>query len=192
MTITFSDWAAYPWKNELKLQADRVVLHLVETLDDEFQGETSPLDMLERAIALAGFAIRRLIEKRLVTDRFAAATMAVRSYLAVPADFRPPFLGRSGGRTYDNYDFRQPAILKMKPGDLANEIIHSSQLMVIGKDPNVSDGLLLASDWHQAKRVLHLTAIEFAAYVQAVLDDEVAVKSDTLDPVAGTVQAFRI
>lgn len=191
MTISSAWWHEYPWKNELKMQAERVVSHMTEALDDGFEAEHDPYAMLERALALAGFAIRRMIEKRLVTDRFAQTTISIRSFSAVSSGFRQPYFGASGGGATKNYDFSGPIMQGMKPGELANEIIHSSQLMVISKDENASDGILIASDWHQKNRVLHLTAEEFMAYVQAVLDDDIRTKTDSWDPKTGKVVATR-
>lgn len=67
MPISYNPWPTYPWKNELALQRERVGLHFAEMLQDEFSGDHSPWDMLERALVLAGFAMRRMFEKRLVT-----------------------------------------------------------------------------------------------------------------------------
>lgn len=191
MTITSSWWTEYPWKNELSLQTDRVALHLDEVLDDEFEGEHNPLAMLERAIALAAFSMRRMFEKKLVTDALAARTVSVRSFPAVALGFRPPFHGASGGTAYANYDFSQPETLQLSLRVLANEIMHSSQLMVIGQDEHVADGLLIASDLHLRRRVLHLTREEFRACVKLVLDDRVAVSSEAWDPETDKVTSKR-
>jgi hypothetical protein len=69
MPISYGTWQVYPWKNELATQSERVAVHYSELLDDDFEGEHSPLDMLDRAIVLSGFAIRRMFEKRLATDK---------------------------------------------------------------------------------------------------------------------------
>lgn len=191
MPISSSWWADYPWKNELSIQAERVAIHLGEVLDDEFEGEHDPLAMLERAIALAAFSMRRMFEKKLVTDALAARTVDVRSFPAVTARFRPPFHGASGGTAYANYDFSTPETLQLPIRVLANEIIHSSQLMVIGQDDQVADGLLIASDLHLRKRVLHLTREEFGACVQLVLDDRVAISSEAWDPATDKVTSKR-
>lgn len=80
MTIVWGRWEAYPWKNELAVQSERVTIHFNEILSDSFEGQHNPFDMLDRAIVLSGFAVRRMIEKRLVTDRLAKAKIPVRTF----------------------------------------------------------------------------------------------------------------
>ena len=191
MPILSTRWAEYPWKNELQLQAERVLEHMAEALDEDSQEEHRPMDMLERAITLAAFSMRRMIEKRLVTDALVACTINVQSFPAKTEGFRPPFHGASGGRAYANYHFDKPEVLSLKVKSLADEIIHSSQLMLIGGDDQVADGLLIASDWHLEKRLLHLTPEDFMRLVRAVLDDRVASFSDMWNPESGEVTSKR-
>src|SRR6516162_4906328 len=69
MPIVHGPWEKYPWKNELAVQSERVAIHYAEMMSDAFDGEHCPMDMLDRAIVLAAFAMRRMFEKRLVTDK---------------------------------------------------------------------------------------------------------------------------
>jgi hypothetical protein len=188
MPISSMRWQEYPWKNELALQVERAMVHGREVIDEDFKGDYAPLDMLERAIVLAGFCIRRMIEKRLVTDAFAESKRVVRSFPARSAEvFRPPFRDSSGGMAFNNYAFDTPAILEMTAGELANEIIHSAQLMVLDGEEFAADGFLIASDWHLKKRVLHLSFDEFTAFAGSVLEDRVYFTSDQWDPETGRV-----
>jgi len=190
--ISSSRWEAYPWKNELKLQAERAVAHGRELIDDAFQHQHDPHSMMERAIVLAAFCVRRMIEKRLVTDAYAAATLRVRSFPARSSDdFRPPFRGHSGGSAFTNYKFDLPELMDMKADDLANELIHSSQLMVVGRETFASDGFLVASDWHLKRRVLHLSFEEYEAFTQSALHDQITFASDQSDPETGDIDAIR-
>jgi hypothetical protein len=191
MQISFMDWTDYTWKNELKMQTERVRVSLAEVLDEDFEGEHCPIDMLERALTLAAFSVRRMVEKRLVTDALIKRTIPVRSFPAKVETFRNPFHGRSGGDAYANYHFDKPEMQHLQLKNLADEIIHSSQLMVIGRDDKVPDGLLIASDWHAKRRVLHLTTDEFCKYIQTVLDNHVLIASDRRNPVSGVVTATR-
>ena len=84
MPILSTRWAEYPWKNELQLQAERVLEHMAEALDEDSQEEHRPMDMLERAITLAAFSMRRMIEKRLVTDALVACTSTSRAFRQRP------------------------------------------------------------------------------------------------------------
>jgi hypothetical protein len=149
--------------------------------------------MMERAIVLAAFAVRRMVEKRLVSDAFARAKFEVRSFSARGGElFRPPFHGQAGGRAFSNYNFSTPQMIAMEPGDLANEIIHSSQLMVLDTEVFAADGFLIASDWHMRRRVLHLSFDELEAFGRSVLDDRVVSASDSWDPETGHVTSERL
>jgi hypothetical protein len=131
MTICYDDWQAYPWKNELDVQSKRVTIHYAEMLSEEVERAHSPMHMLDRALVLAAFAIRRLCEKRLVTDELRAEKIAVRSFPAdTSEDFRVPFKSRSGKDAFRSYHFDKPTTTLLTIGDLANEIIHSSQFYV--------------------------------------------------------------
>lgn len=123
-------WESYPWKNELDLQSKRVEEHYLEVLNEDFEGDWSPQHMLERALVLSAFAMRRMFEKRLVTDKL---RQEKREFTALPVteSFRTPFHGSTGGQVFKNYDFQRPTRVKMHLSDLANEIIHSSQLLVL-------------------------------------------------------------
>ena len=110
MTISYGPWQPYPWKNELALQSERVAIHYAEMLSDDFDGEHSPMDMLDRAIVLAAFAIRRMFEKRLVTDKLASEKISVRTFQSLRSkEFRQPYIGYSGGGPFATTTLRRPA-----------------------------------------------------------------------------------
>lgn len=183
-------WESYPWKNELSIQAGRVEQHFAEAFDDDFDGDWSPLHMLERALVLSAFAMRRLIEKRLVTDELSTRRYRFTTYLATDC-FRTPFHGSTGGHVFDNYKLGEPTPINLRLTDLANEIIHSSQLLIIHGQENPSTGLLIASDWKMQKRIIHLNIDEFRNSVDAVLSDRVVLKGEDWDPATNTVRSFR-
>jgi hypothetical protein len=191
MPISYNPWPTYSWKNELAVQRERVGLHFAELLQDEFSGDHNPWDMLERALVLAGFAIRRMFEKRLVTDRLAAETVSIRIFNSNLDNLRQPFVGESGGHAFESYDFEATGTQEITLNDLANEIIHSSQLMFVNGEPSIPTGLLIASDWHMSKRLLHLTIDEFMTLSKRVLDDTVRAKTDRWDWETGKVHATR-
>ena len=68
-SVSSSEWQSYTWKNELAEQRRRIILHLGEALA-EADIEHNPYHMLERSVGVAAVCMRRLIECRLVTDRF--------------------------------------------------------------------------------------------------------------------------
>jgi hypothetical protein len=158
MPILSFRWQSYPWKNELALQSERVAIHYTEMLSDDFDGEHSPMDMLDRAIVLAAFAMRRMFEKRLVTDKLARAKISIRTFRSLRTkEFRQPFIGESGGHAFENYSFEKASKKHLKINDVANEIIHSSQIMFVHDEETIPTGLLMASDWHLRDRLLHFT-----------------------------------
>ncbi len=191
MPISYGRWQSYPWKNELALQSGRVAIHYAEMLSDDFEGEHSPMDMLDRAIVLASFTMRRMFEKRLVTDKLAGEIIAVRTFPTAHSDeFRPPFISDSGP-AFRNYSFEKASTKYLKINDVANEIIHASQLMFVHDEETIPTGLLIASDWHLKDRLLHLTIEEFCAMAKLVLDDRVTFGSDRWDWKSGKVDARR-
>lgn len=128
------------WSLELNV---RVLMHLSQKFP--------------RPPVLAGFAMRRMFEKRLVTDRLAAEIVIIRIFKSKLNELRRPYVRWSGGAVFHSYDFEAAGTLEMTLNDLANEIVHSSQLMFADHEPSIPTGLLIASDWHLNKRLLHLT-----------------------------------
>jgi hypothetical protein len=193
MNTTWGKWESYPWKNELVTQSERVTIHFQEVLSDSFEGEHRPFDMLDRAIVLSAFAVRRLIEKKLVTDRLSEATIDVRGFARNSiGDFREPFHFESGVYPLrENYDLEKEVFINLKYTDLANEIIHASQMMVIYNEPKISDGLLIASDWRLKDRILHMTIVEFQSFVRTVLDDRIRSTQDFFDDRTGKARSKR-
>jgi hypothetical protein len=192
MPISYGRWQSYPWKNELALQSERVAIHYRELLSDDFDGEHNPMDMLDRAIVLAGFAIRRMFEKRLITDKLARDEILLRTFPSKHSrKVRRPYVSDSGRWAFQNYNFEKAEKKGLKIGDLANEIIHASQLMFVSNEDAIPTGLLIASDWHLKDRVLHLTIEEFTNVASRVLKDEVNSTSDRWDPDTGKVHATR-
>ena len=79
----------------------------------------------------------------------------------------------------------------MKINDVANEIIHSSQIMFAYDEKTIPTGLVIASDLRQKDRLLHFTIEEYSAMVKRVLDDCVVSGSDHWDLQTGKVYARR-
>jgi hypothetical protein len=187
------EWKSYHWKTDLQLHAERVEAHLNEALNDEFDKEHHPLHMLERALVLSAFCIRRMVEKKVVTDQLAASKISVRTFLSSPT-YRPPLFSTSGTNytVFSNYVLEKSVFEDIKVGDIANEIIHSSQLLVFnGAGSEPKSGLLIASDFRMRRRLLHFTAPEFRSWVNSVLDDRVGMSTDRWDPETGKVFATR-
>jgi hypothetical protein len=192
MPISSGPWQSYPWKNELALQSERVAIHYAEMMSDDFDGEHNPMDMLDRAIILAAFAMRRMFEKRLVTDKLAGEKFSIRTFHSLPSkEFRLPFIGDSGGDAFRNYSLEKAGTKRLKINDVANEIIHSSQLMFVHDEETIPTGMLIASDLRLKDRLLHFTIEEFSAIVKRVLDDCMMSTEDRWDWKTGEVYAKR-
>lgn len=191
VSATSFSWTSYIWKNEIALHSERVRLHFAEVQDDEFASDHNPLHMLERALILTAFSIRRMFEKKLVTDVLQGEQLQIRSFAAT-SDHRRPLMSQSGGEIFASYDFSKPKAETMKFGKLANEIIHSAQLLVLQDAGVVEDGLLVASDWGMERRLLHLTLDDFDTLVAKVLGDHVTFASDSWDPDTGEITATRL
>jgi len=106
-------------------------------------------------------------------------------------EFRQPFIGRSGGHAFQNYDFEKADTKHLKISEVANEIIHSSQMMFVHNEETIPTGLFIASDRYQRDRLLHFTIEEFSAMVKLVLDDCVTLATDHWDWETGKVDARR-
>jgi hypothetical protein len=192
MSISYGQWRSYPWKNELALQSERVAIHYAEMLSDSFDANHNPLDMLDRAIVLAAFAMRRMFERKLVTDKLASEEISIRTFRSVSSkEFRQPFISHSGGHAFRNYSFEKAIMKRLSINDVANEIIHSSQMMFVNDEVIIPSGLLIASDWHLRARLLHFTIDDFSAMVKRVLDDCVLFTADEWDWQTGGVRARR-
>jgi hypothetical protein len=191
-SVSYAPWQSYTWKDELSTQLTRVLQSYDEILDQEFEGQHSPQDMLERALVLAAFCIRRLIEKRLVMEGFIKETIELATFTAIPCGkFRQPFHRESGGGFFTNYNYAEPVKQSFNPKGLADEIIHSSQLMVIQDAEFIEDGILVASDWHLQRRIIHFTRFDFESFVKSVLDNRVRSMSDSWNPATGKVTSTR-
>jgi hypothetical protein len=80
--------------------------------------------MLDRAIVLSGFAVRRMVEKRLVTDR-----LAVRAFTKSGVDgFRAPFHSDTGVYPLrENYNLEKESAVHLSFMELANQAWRTSE-----------------------------------------------------------------
>ncbi|HAU0227396.1 TPA: hypothetical protein JBF13_05395 [Legionella pneumophila] len=190
--ISYNEWQPYIWKNEIDLQLRRIFHLYNEMLDDDFNEKHNPMDCLDRAIVIIAFSIRRMVEKKLITDMLANEKISVHIYKQnKKMQFRKPYYGHSGESAYINYDFDKMKTEKFSIRRIANEIIHSSQFMFVKKDEKIPDGLLIASDKNMQSRVIHLTFQELDNIVQKILNDNITYKLDRWDSETGRIDATR-
>jgi hypothetical protein len=190
--ITYGEWESYIWKRELESQIRHASIYYDELILDLDFMYHNPLHALEHSIILAAFSIRRMIEKRLLTDKLSKKMFPVNVYYTKdPKEFRKPYYGHSGASVYHNYDLEILSVEQLKIADIVNEIIHASQFMFANKDEKIPPGLLIASDWNMKNRLLHFTFQEIDFITKEIIKDKVKSKFDSWDPETGKVTATR-
>jgi hypothetical protein len=186
-SVNSSRWQSYTWKNELAEQKRRIGLHLKEVLADA-DTEHNPYHMLERAIGVASVCMRRLIECRLVTDRFLNSHLEVHEILAkVGAEWREPFVSDTSGELFNNYDLRARHLQQRTPKFIADKMLHTRVIGVLSGSAHLPDGLLVASDTQRKTSLFHFTPAELATVFDAFLADEVRISTDGYLDAYGTL-----
>lgn len=196
MGIAVGTWEAEPWKQSLR-EHGRVAQVVAEFLahdheDATFPYDGSPFSVFEHSFVMAGFCMRRLAEKRLLTDRLNTKLHSFRCFPAVSKYFRPPLPGKTSNMFYRNYCFEELETASLTVRDFGNEVIHSSHVGVVTEPELLPVGIVVASDWRLSKRLLHLTFTEWADLCGDVLADRVALFSDEWDPETGETKALRL
>ncbi len=114
--------------------------------------------MLERAIGVAAICMRRLIECRLVTDRFRDSKLAVHEIHRNPGtEWREPLVSRTVSEIFNNYDTKARYLEQHAPKMVADKILHSRVIGMLCRSAYLPDGLLLASDTQRKTRLFHFT-----------------------------------
>lgn len=177
-SVSSSEWQAYTWKNELAEQKRRIDLHLREALTNA-ETEHNPYHMLERAIGIAAVCTRRLIECRLVTDRFRDTALEVHEVLAKSdTEWREPFVSRTASEIFNNYDLTARHGEKRIPKAISDKMLHARVIGVLSGNVFMPDGLLIASDTQSKSQLFHFTPLEIASIFDAFLDDQVRSSTD--------------
>ncbi len=178
VSVSFSRWRDYTWKNELAEQKRRIDLHLSEALN-EADTDYNPYHMLERAVGVAAVCMRRLIECRLVTDAFCRTPLLVHQIRSnADRERREPFDCFTGGNFFHNYDLTTRWSGTELPKLISDRFLHARVIAVIYEDSNMPAGILIASDKQHRSNVYHFTAVEIASFFDAFLNDEVTIMSD--------------
>lgn len=190
-SVSSSEWQAYTWKNELAEQKRRIVLHLDEALTDA-ETEHNPYHMLERAIGVAAVCMRRLIECRLVTDRFRDAALEVHEvHVKADAAWREPFISRTASEIFNNYDLTARYAERRIPKVISDKLLHARVIGVLSGNTYMPDGLLIASDTQSRSQLFHFTPPEIGSIFDAFLDDRVRSATDGYLDNDGNVQGTR-
>lgn len=176
--VSSSTWQAYTWKNELAKQKRRINMHLDEVLADAVT-EHDPHHMLERAIGVASVCMRRLIECRLVTDKFRDSQLEVHEIHAkANVEWREPFPSKTSGSIFNNYDMKSRNRDRKSPKFISDKMLHARIIGVLSESVYLPDGILIASDTQRKTRLFHFTPIEIAELFDAFLNDRVKIESD--------------
>lgn len=171
--VSSSIWQAYTWKNELDEQKRRIGKHLDEVLADAVV-EHDPHHMLERAIGVASVCMRRLIECRLVTDKFRDSQFEIHVIRAKNnVEWREPFPSKTAGSIFNNYDLTERYRERWSPKSISNKMLHARVIGVLSESAYLPDGILIASDSQRKTCVFHLTPAEIEELFDFFLNDKV-------------------
>ncbi|MEH3128303.1 hypothetical protein [Agrobacterium cavarae] len=195
-SVSSADWQSYTWKNELAEQRRRIILHLGEALA-EADIEHNPYHMLERSVGVAAVCMRRLIECRLVTDRFRETSLEVHEIdVKKDVEWREPFVSRTASEIFNNYDMTARRLEKRTPKVISDKMLHARVIGVLSGSAYLPDGLLIASDTQSKAQLFHFSPPEIARIFEAFLEDEVRRTSDGYmdkdGKVSGTRKVFAI
>jgi hypothetical protein len=189
--VSSSNWQSYTWKNELAEQRGRIGLHLEEALS-QAETEHNPYHMLERAIGVASVCMRRLIECRLVTDRFRDSQFGVHEiYARTDSEWREPFVSCTASEIFNNYDLKARHPQRRTPKFISDKMLHARVIGVLSASAYLPAGLLIASDTQRKTSVFHFTTSEITAILDAFLKDEVSIATDGYLDVDGDFHGTR-
>jgi hypothetical protein len=176
--VSSSEWQSYTWKNELSEQRRRIITHLGEALAEE-ETDYNPYHMLERAVGVAAICMRRLIECRLVTDRFCTTQLEVHEIMRKKdAEWREPFVSRTASGIYNNYDMTVRKLGRVQPKTISDKMLHARVIGVLSGSDYLPNGLLVASDTQSKNQLFHFSPCEIAGIFDAFLEDKVRQVSD--------------
>ncbi|WP_371038696.1 hypothetical protein [Rhodosalinus sp. FB01] len=190
--ISSSSWQSYTWKNELATQRDRISHHLDEIFS-EAETEHNPFHMIERSVGVAAVCMRRLLECRLVTDRFRDSQIEVHCVRRkTDSPWREPFIRNTAGEIFQNYDLtgRQPE--RQSPKLISDKLLHARVIAVVVGSAYLPDGLLIASDTQRKHHLLHFTSAEFADLLNVFLNDLVRSEVDGFVTIDGVIHTDKV
>lgn len=194
MGIAVGRWDSRLWKETLAHHGRiaRVCAEFAIAQDDEatFPYDGDLFGAFETSFVLAAFCIRRLSEKRLLTDALNEKKWGVGMYPSSEA-IRQPYVGHSSNGFYRGYKFDKRGTHTLTLKELGHEIIHSSNLGIVTEEDELPIGIVVASDNRLSKRVLHISLDQWTEVCFAVLDDRVYSESDQWNPETGEITATR-
>lgn len=158
-------WESQPWKDGLLADADTVEsLHL----NDEASGVA-----FEKAIFLTGFAVRKLLEAKKLTDRVSDVDVKCTKYPLLDAARVPDLM--NWHRLDEFYDFTKPRKATVKLAFFSNQLIHSFifSTAVNSEEDTRAAGFFVATDFDRAKFLYHYDISDTAKVMRLVGRDHV-------------------
>lgn len=194
MGIVSGSWKPEIWKATLAHHGRiaHVCAEFAIAQDDEaiFPYDGNPFSAFEISFVLAAFCIRRLSEKRLLTDALDEKKWSFTSYPATDK-VRRPFASQSGNAFYRGYQFDKQSTNTLTLKEFGHEVIHSSNLGIVTESEGPPIGIVVASDHRLIKRLIHIDLNRWSEMCRAVIDDHVYFASDNWDPDSGAITAKR-
>lgn len=190
-TITYGSWEEYPWKNELVEQAKRISIHVNEIIQDK-ETDHNPIEMLQRALPLAAFCMRRMIECKLITSELKGSNSHVTIVKKVEGQitFDPLYI-QPASRVFEDFDMQHPKKQSLSTTKIVDYMLHARILAVISGSSILPDGIIISSDKQMRHCLMHFTTNEFEEFCCKFRNDVIRVYVDELNPNTREVTSIR-
>lgn len=158
-------WESQPWKDGLLADAEAV-----ETL--RLEGDPSYV-AFEKAMFLTGFAVRKLLEAKKLSDRVADVDVKCTKYPPLDTTRIPDLM--NWHRLDDFYDFTKPHKTTAKLAFFSNQLIHSFifSAVVISEEDIRAAGFYVTTDFDRAKFLYQYDVAEIIKVMRLVGRDYV-------------------
>ncbi len=164
-------WESGPWKQELQRLSRTIRTEAAK----DFEGMDGRREFkLERAIFYSAFVVRKLIEKKKLTDATSGHSIEVTGFGSRRSKVGLlSFVGSTSCDFDKEYDLKKPFRLRMSPSDLAGEIIHSHKLMWEISDRGCVVGAYLCSYRNAEDRLILLPLELLCSLLGRVSNDDI-------------------
>ncbi|WGI74537.1 hypothetical protein QC756_01330 [Sinorhizobium meliloti] len=158
-------WESQPWKDGLLADADAVEILRLE--DD------ASYVAFQKALFLTGFALRKLLEAKKLTDRVANVDVNCTKYPPLDTTRIPDLM--NWHRLDEFYDFTKPHRTTAKLSFFSNQLIHSFifSAVVTSEEDTRAAGFYVTTDFDRAKFLYQYDAAEITKVMRLVGRDHV-------------------
>lgn len=150
------------WKTELNQVADRI-----EAMLDFWRFSQRRVNQLEKAVMLALFSIRVLIERRKHSSDFLEKEIVVEAH---PKKVTKPVTWLNSHQIEDLYDLESPQKKKVNPLFLCNQVIHSYILLPV-TDKRSFSHILVCSDYERNRFLYFVPLVDVVALIREAASD---------------------